>query len=77
MAYGNHEKDNRPKAPFDLFALTKWAPSTAQGKQAMLMVDSDIGGTVIFTVRTGDPADKERMKDGVLYEPDRLIQVVD
>lgn len=66
MAYNNNqEKDKRPKAPFDLFALTKWAPSpTAPGKNAMFMVDAALDGTVSFTVRTGDPADKERMKDG-------------
>lgn len=65
MAYNNQEKDKRPKSPFDLFQLTKWAPSpTAPGKNAMLMLDVSLDGTVGFTVRTGDPADKERMKDG-------------
>lgn len=66
MAYNNQqEKDKRPKAPFDLFQLTKWAPSpTAPGKNAMFMVNVGLDGSVTFTVRTGDPADKERMKDG-------------
>lgn len=64
MAYNNQEKDNRPKAPFDLFALTLWAPSTAPGKSAMFLVDVDVGFRVTLTVRTGDPADKEKGKDG-------------
>jgi hypothetical protein len=64
MAYNNQEKDKRPKAPFDLFALTLWAPSTAQGKSAMFMMDVSLDGKVNFTVRTGDPADKEKQKDG-------------
>jgi uncharacterized membrane protein YgcG len=64
MAYNNQEKDKRPKAPFDLFQLTLWAPSTAPGKSAMFLVDVGIDGKVSFTVRTGDPADKEKAKDG-------------
>jgi hypothetical protein len=66
MAYNNNqEKDTRPKAPFDLFSLTKWAPSpTNPSKNAMLSLDVALDGTVSFVVRTGDPADKERMKDG-------------
>lgn len=66
MAYNNQqEKDNRPRSPFDLFALTRWAPSpTAQGKSASFNLDVDDAGRVSFIVRTGDPADKERMRDG-------------
>jgi hypothetical protein len=62
MAYD--KQDKRPAAPFDLFELTLWAPSTAQGKFAMFLVDVGIDGKVTFTVRTGDPADKEKQKDG-------------
>jgi len=62
MAYD--KQDKRPAAPFDLFDLTLWAPSTAQGKFAMFLVDVGIDGKVTFTVRTGDPADKEKAKDG-------------
>jgi uncharacterized membrane protein YgcG len=64
MAYNNQEKDNRPAAPFDLFVLTLWAPSTAPGKRAMLKLDVDAAGKVTWMVRTGDPADKEKAKDG-------------
>lgn len=65
MAYGNQERDNRPNAPFDLFQLTLWAPSpTAPGKSAMFGFDVGIDGKVTARVRTGDPADKEKSKDG-------------
>jgi hypothetical protein len=64
MAYNNQEKDNRPAAPFDLFVMTLWAPSTAPGKRAMFKVEVDAAGRVTFMVRTGDPADKEKAKDG-------------
>lgn len=64
MAYNNEQKDTRPNAPFDLHSLTKWAPSTAQGKSAMFKVDVDLAGKVTLMVLTGDPADKERSKDG-------------
>jgi uncharacterized membrane protein YgcG len=64
MAYNQQEKDNRPRAPFDLFSLTRWAKSTAQGKSASFNLDVDLAGRVSLMVRTGDPADKERMRDG-------------
>lgn len=65
MAYNDQNQDKRPKSPFDLFQLTKWAPSpTAPGKRAMFSVDVGLDGSVTFTMRTGDPADKDRMKDG-------------
>jgi uncharacterized membrane protein YgcG len=64
MAYNNQEKDTRPAAPFDLFVMTLWAPSTAPGKRAMFKIDVDAAGRVTFMVRTGDPADKEKAKDG-------------
>lgn len=64
MAYNNQERDNRPAAPFDLFVLTLWAPSTAPGKRAMLKLDVDAAGKVTWMVRTGDPADKDKAKDG-------------
>lgn len=66
MAYDNkQEQDKRPKAPFDLFKLTLWAPSpTAPGKNASFNVDVGIDGIVTLRVRTGDPADKEKAKDG-------------
>lgn len=64
MAYNNQEKDTRPRAPFDLFDLTLWAPSTAQGKSASFNLDVDVANRVSFIVRTGDPADKEKSKDG-------------
>lgn len=62
--YPQKQERKKPRAPFDLFNLTLWTPSVAEGKSASLNWGVTADGKITVTTRSGNPADKEKYSDG-------------
>lgn len=63
---GNYQQTEKkkPRAPFDLFSLTMWTPNAASGKNASLNWGVNTKGEITITCRSGNPADKDKTKNG-------------